>query len=369
MNFKMKRPEQLAPIETGRNTRSTNSSNGNASAEFLRTDVVYSTNGGSPLASPSGPPSSGPSPRNGSSPSLVPSSASPSDLHKQVFDFRNISEAKRSLDEAMEVLQGLTVSGKNSASSSGGTVSASPHSGAPSSSGASRLASADAPAVNRWNSLIGPVDWSGIVQALKSPARTHFEAELYSRLLSRKLPVNQYLPPVSPASSYIVSKDAVRSCSACECTDETIEHAFANCPVARKFWILVWEKILSRLYVCVDGNGNDTPGRIQAQELLTPEKILGQIVYFFPDVRRQGLVAPEHLHILNVVHSVGLWGVWGSRQMSRRSAETVYSYFEARLLARLTIEFQDDESLFLKRWARFVSVAEGRITLNTATEE
>lgn len=55
--------------------------------------------------------------------------------------------------------------------------------------------------------------------------------------------------------------------------------------------------------------------------------------------------------------------------MSRRSAETVYSYFEARLLARLTIEFQDDESLFLKRWARFVSVAEGRITLNTATEE
>jgi hypothetical protein len=55
--------------------------------------------------------------------------------------------------------------------------------------------------------------------------------------------------------------------------------------------------------------------------------------------------------------------VWGSKKHPGRSVETVFSYFEARLIARLQIEMIDDEMLFRKRWGSLVRIERARIVL------
>jgi hypothetical protein len=160
----------------------------NTSTDLYRDDIVYSVSG----LSPSSP-----------SPAISPSSSSAlagrniSPLQTQVFDYKNITQAKKELDEAMQLLSAFSVSSsKSSASTPKSSASATPNSSSmsPTSTAASRVKKVEAPAVNRWKSSLGPVkgDWTGVLDALRSPSRTHFESELYARLLSRKLPVNQY---------------------------------------------------------------------------------------------------------------------------------------------------------------------------------
>jgi hypothetical protein len=85
-----------------------------------------------------------------------------------------------------------------------------------------------------------------------------------------------------------VSPDADKSCSACSCIDETIEHAIATCPISREFWEMVSNRLLSRLLGGVEVDG--LPGHGDSIDDLK------KIVYFYPELRDR--LNPDQLHVL-----------------------------------------------------------------------
>jgi hypothetical protein len=72
-----------------------------------------------------------------------------------------------------------------------------------------------------------------------------------------------------------------------------------------------------------------------------------------------------------VCHSVSLWVIWGTKKHLARTPETVFSYFEARFVARLQVELQDDEVAFRRRWSDGVVkiVDGGKVVLNVGRIE
>ncbi|KAH9272556.1 hypothetical protein BASA83_005056 [Batrachochytrium salamandrivorans] len=216
-----------------------------------------------------------------------------------------------------------------------------------------RLERQAACAKSRWmTSLNTTVVWPTLFALVDHPARTPFESQLYWKLLARRLPVNQYLrshkpsppppytalpctpPPLSVNSSLDSTSTAsarihpplpplpvFRGCSRCTADLESIEHVFFDCPPAQAFWAAF------RLHFgAIVG--------MSTAEL--PPITLCDVILFFPDMRP--VLCAEELHVLQVMHSVALWSLWGARTLPP-SETLLWQSFTNRLQARISIEY------------------------------
>ncbi|KAJ3222110.1 hypothetical protein HK099_002689 [Clydaea vesicula] len=179
------------------------------------------------------------------------------------------------------------------------------------------------PAISRWKSILGPVNWDGILKTLHSTSRTHLESEFYSKILYRKLPVNHYIRVTSP------DHEITHNCQRClEEQDETIEHFLCLCGNAQKFWTIIGNFISKILDIKVD-------------EIFEDETKLRDVVYFFPKLRENFDFDEDQLTVLTVVHSTALWGLWGARShkdpVKVSNVNIAWNYFESRLQARLSL--------------------------------
>ncbi|EGF80401.1 hypothetical protein BATDEDRAFT_24946 [Batrachochytrium dendrobatidis JAM81] len=182
-------------------------------------------------------------------------------------------------------------------------------------------------AKTRWTNTLGtPISWSALFSFVDHASRTPFESQLYWKLLARRLPVNQYLRTIKqPAASPELEKSEqsviFRGCSRCDSELESIEHVFFECPPVRAFWSRF--RILFGAIVSMSG-------------LELPEITLCDVVLFFPDLR--SALCAEELHVLQVMHSVALWSLWGARTMPAGN-HMLWQSFTNRLQARISVEY------------------------------
>ncbi|KAJ3078262.1 hypothetical protein HK102_004614 [Quaeritorhiza haematococci] len=167
-------------------------------------------------------------------------------------------------------------------------------------------------ATNRWAALCGPVSWPDLWEHVASSSRTPFEQQLFWKILHRRLPVNHYLKDKAGVD---------RSCPRCSPKDsETIEHVLFQCRLAKAFWNRFHELLQSLL-----------------EHHNVPTITLRDVVYFFPDLRPS--MNEDELHVMNVLHSVALWSLWGARSCSSDSDQLVWTFFRSRLQARVFLEY------------------------------
>ncbi|KAJ1342660.1 hypothetical protein BSLG_002758 [Batrachochytrium salamandrivorans] len=160
-----------------------------------------------------------------------------------------------------------------------------------------RLERQAACAKSRWmTSLNTTVVWPTLFALVDHPARTPFESQLYWKLLARRLPVNQYLRSHKPSPP----------------------PPYTALP---SFWAAF------RLHFgAIVG--------MSTAEL--PPITLCDVILFFPDMRP--VLCAEELHVLQVMHSVALWSLWGARTLPP-SETLLWQSFTNRLQARISIEY------------------------------
>lgn len=145
------------------------------------------------------------------------------------------------------------------------------------------------------------------------------EYEIYSKLLSRRLPVNHY------------SLNDATQCHKCGNADETIAHAMYDCNSSKQVWVSIRYLIQNLLKVNI------------------PKITLQDIIFFFPDLAIT--LDVDQLRVLTLIHSVALYTIWNSREITACSfftptpeirSKLALESFKMRLAARVECEYDAD---------------------------
>lgn len=187
-------------------------------------------------------------------------------------------------------------------------------------------------ATQRWTQILGWFNRNHILTTLFHPGRTPLERKLYSKILGRRVEVNQY-------RTDLVGEHE-KACSRCGMGQlETIEHLFFHCRTAQVLWRSF--EVKAREY--------------GLSEFMSSTSIsLRDVILFFPSAAEKITLMEmesdqqqlqQKLLLLTVMHSCALFCLWKSRtSTSMQTDGFVVEMFNGRVRARMEIierEFND----------------------------